>query len=66
MLEQGFSPKHSQFLSLAKQELILTGILCNSKELGDWEKQDEGQRRAGRTKVGGWGRKSEAAQGSTK
>lgn len=42
MLEQGFSPTESQFLLLAKQELILTGILCNTRELGDWEKQDEG------------------------
>lgn len=31
MLEQGFSLKESQFLSLAKQELVLTGILCNTR-----------------------------------
>lgn len=39
----GFSLKQSQFLSPAKQELILTGILCNSREPGDWEKQGWGE-----------------------
>lgn len=38
MLDQGFSLKESQFLSPAKQELTLTGILCNSRELRDWAK----------------------------
>lgn len=33
MLEQGFSLRGSQFLSIAKQELILTGVLCNTREL---------------------------------
>lgn len=33
MLEQGFSLKESQFLLLEKQELVLTGILCNAREL---------------------------------
>ena len=40
----GISLKESQFLSPAKQELILTGILCNSREPGDWEKQGWGEK----------------------
>lgn len=45
MLEQGFSLKGSQFLSLAKQELILT-VLCNTREPRRLEKAGWGVRRA--------------------